>query len=193
MTSSAFSIDAMPAGGKRGPLWFRLVIWGSILGILILVLRNNPGLVRFWPFNAAEFVQTMTPLILVSLFVERAVEIVIKGTRGHVEDRLKNDVKNDKSKQAELTHYKSDTRDRAFAYALVLCVAISALGVRALEMVIDPAVFSSLTDLQRSWFQVIDVGLTGALLAGGADGLHKIVSLFTDNIDALRKRAQGQP
>lgn len=168
-----------------------LIMAGIVILVLVsLVALNRPGLVRFAEFGAAEFVQMMTPLILISLFVERALEIVIKGTRGLREDQLKHLARDHPEAKQQLTKYKAETRDVAFATALVLCIAISALGVRALELVTDDAIFATLNDAQRSWFQVIDVLLTGALLAGGADGLHKLVSVFTDSLDTLRAKAQ---
>ena len=175
----------------RAPRWPTAGVLGAIAIILYLVVASNPGLVRFWPFSAAEFVQAMTPLLLISLFVERALEIVIKGVRGGEEEKRARAAAADPTQADALTDYKAQTRAFAFGAALLICIIISAVGVRALELVTDPAVFKALTSAQRSAFQVIDVLLTGALLAGGADGLHKIVTLFTDNIDALKKRAKS--
>ena len=71
-------------------------------------------------------------------------------------------------------------------------IIVSALGVRAIGMLVDPAVFAKLPAFQRSAFKVTDVVLTGALLGGGADGLHKIVSVFTNFMDVTAKKVKAR-
>jgi hypothetical protein len=156
--------------------------------LVALVVWREPSLIRFWPFTPAEFFQAMTPLLLVALFVERAMEILVKGLYGEGEEVLRHAAKNDPAREPERLLYKSRTRRFAFTGSVFVCIVISAIGLRALEMLIDPAVFKTLTDTQRNVFQTIDVLLTGTLLAGGADGLHKIVTLFTNSLDSQNKK-----
>ena len=61
--------------------------------------------------------------------------------------------------------------------------------MRALEIFVDPSTVWSAG--QQSWFRIVDVLITGALVGGGADGLHKIVSIFTDFADSTRGRVAG--
>jgi hypothetical protein len=38
---------------------------------------------------------------------------------------------------------------------------------------------------------VLDVLITGALLSGGADAIHKVVSTFTTFMEATKSRVKG--
>jgi len=84
-----------------------------------------------------------------------------------------------------------DDLQAAFTAAVLLGITISAIGVRALELFVDPAVFAALTSAQRTVFRVIDVVLTGAVLGGGADGMHKLVSVFTNFMDRTNANLKG--
>jgi hypothetical protein len=63
-----------------------LTLFAIVSVVLVAVLR--PGLIRFWPFSVTDFVQVMTPLILVSLFIERALEVFVTSWRGEEADKL---------------------------------------------------------------------------------------------------------
>ena len=188
----AVEMRPMPAaqelpGGR--PLMIALLV--AIVVVILTVVVQNPTLVRFWPFSATEFVQMMTPLLLVSLFVERGLEIFIKGSYGEGEERLEKMIARGERDSEALVVYKARTRRVAFAGAVLLCLTISAMGVRALEQLVDPPVLARFTDSQLRVFRTVDVALTGLLLAGGADGLHKLVSLFLTQVDRLTQQAKG--
>lgn len=181
--------QAQELPGER-PLMIALLV--AIVVVILTVVIQNPTLVRFWPFSAIEFVQLMTPLILVSLFVERSLEIFIKGSYGEGEERLQKQIEKGEADETTLVTYKARTRRVAFAAAVLLCLTISAMGVRALEQLVDPPVLGRFTDMQLRVFRTVDVVLTGTLLAGGADGLHKLVSLFLTQVDRLKQQTKGK-
>lgn len=176
-----------------------------ILLSVILVAALNPGLVRFWPMSTGEFLQTIAPLLLVSLFIERVLEVFLTTWRGPA--AAQHDLKARKarvaakaaeaqpalsSEEQALVAYKATTQRIAFLSGIAIGVIVSALGVRALGLFVDPAVFRSLPAIQQQWFNAADVLLTGAVLGGGSDGLHKLVSVFTNFLDATAQRAKGQ-
>ncbi len=191
-----------------------LSLGGAVLLLILLAIWLKPGLVRFWPFSATEFAQQFGPLILIALFIERALEVFLTPLRGGESDEkteelkkkkeliekketaqatILEDERNDvKQKTLELTKYKAGTRQIAFVAALVLGILVSALGVRGLGLFVDPAAFADLSAVQRNLFNAVDVLLTGALLGGGADGLHKLVSVFTGYMDAAAKNAKAR-
>jgi hypothetical protein len=172
------------------------VFWLVIALCVVLTYAFVPGLIRFWPFTAAEFLQLVAPLLLVSLIIERTLEVFVTAWRGGEAARIELRVRLKKTKDAEargveeqeLTTYKSQTQRIAFLAGCTLGVVVSALGIRALELFVDPAVFNSLSSVQRGLFNAVDVVLTGALIGGGSDGLHKLVSVFTDFLDKTRAK-----
>jgi len=173
----------------------------ALLGIFI-IFSLNPGVIRFKAFTAAEFTQQLTPLVLVALFIERSLEVFLTAWRGGQEARLRHNV--DKAKQIAdkdatklgdlhasedlLTDYSSATRRIAFPVAIILGILISALGIRGFGTLLDTAVFGKLPAAQQSWFTVMDVLLTGSLLGGGSDFVHKVITTFTDLMDATSNR-----
>ncbi len=70
-------------------------------------------------------------------------------------------------------------------------VIVAALGIRMLELFVDPAIFESLPRVQRKLFRTADVLLTGAVLGGGSDALHQLVSVFTNLMESAAERAKG--
>lgn len=111
----------------------------------------------------------------------------------------------------ELREYKGKTRQIAFLMSLALGMMISAVGLRGLQFFVDmpsPAsepgqtvVFHALhlqnvvfpLDVQTFVFHTLDVLLTGALLAGKAEGLHKMGLVWTSYLDKSAEKVKGAP
>jgi hypothetical protein len=165
-------------------------------------------------------VQLLTPLFLVSLFIERALEVFVTSWRGEESDKIDIAVATAKrqlpqqpvaarppvqppapgvvdpeedlmARQLDLARWKAGTRRIAFVGGVIVGILVSALGVRALQLFVDPAAFANLSLAQQRLFAMGDVLLTGAAIGGGADGMHKLVSVFTNFMDAAARRAQG--
>lgn len=176
----------------------------ALTGILVLY-SLNPALIRFKNFSSSEFAQQLTPLMLVALFIERGLEVFLKVWRGAKQAELDHNVEKaktaaaaDASKQGEvhsaedvLRGYKSTTQGIALPAALVLGLLISTLGIRGLGAFLDWDAFAKLPHSQQSWFTVMDVVLTGALLGGGSDFVHQFITTFTDLMDATSKKAKA--
>ena len=79
----------------------------------------------------------------------------------------------------------------AFASSVALGMLISAVGVRALGLFVDPSAFHTLSKMQQTSFNMVDVLLTGAVLGGGSDALHKFVTVFTNFMERTAKQAKG--
>ena len=118
-------------------------------------------------------------------------------------------------RQDKLEFYRMTTRKGAFIAGLATGVAIALIGPRVLEAVVDPDALKALFDCaelaqsdvlpkiiegckspevaksaarQLWWFKTIDVLITGGLIGGGAEGIHKIVSAITGTADKIRKQ-----
>jgi hypothetical protein len=104
----------------------------------------------------------------------------------------------------DYTEYKGKTRRYAFAFALLLGTAAAMVGIRALWPFLDDpngkflaASISSVNGIStlgkaqgnpindpqnhhaRAAFIVVDVVLSALLLAGGANGIHSVMTAFT--------------
>lgn len=168
-----------------------------------LVAWFRPSLVRFWAFTPADFVQLVTPLFLIALFIERVLEVFLTSWRAGESKKLQLAAK-DQPKKLEAREatedFKARTQRLAFLTGTAIGVVISALGIRILEPLLDPTAFSTGADAIPGWQQrlvmVADVLFTGAVLGGGSDGMHKLVQVFTNFMDstaALAKKRGETP
>jgi hypothetical protein len=162
-----------------------------------------PGLtLSVQPQNVANI---LAPLILTAAFIERAVEVVISPWRdleanGLAMARyaaLSNPAATTEEKSnagSALDDFKGETKQYAFAVLLGFGLVAAMLGVRALWPFLDEqakTVFTNLSSGQRNTFDVFDVVLSAALMAGGANGIHSVVSAFTAFFDITAQKAQN--
>jgi hypothetical protein len=168
---------------------------------LVMVWLRSPALVRFESLTAGELVQLLAPVVLLSLFIERTLEVFLTPYRNPgavgLETQARAALSGAKSGEpaalagaadalAALKAYKVGTRRIAFAASLALGLLVAAAGMRVLEQLADPATMGALGSFQKALFETLDVFITGGLLAGGSDGLHKIVATFTDFVERTR-------
>ncbi len=189
-------MNPLPAVERRVVIALALVA----LAGLVLVAWLNPGLVRFWPFTPGEFVQLITPLFMVALFIERVVEVFLTtwrtresamlGMRANAAGKKATEGGEPPKAHQQLADYRARTQRIAFLTGTVVGVVIAALGVRVLELFVDPAVFEALPGPQQRLFRTGDVLLSGAVIGGSADALHKLVSVFTNFMDSSARWAK---
>ena len=191
-----------PAWNKR----VQIVMFATLAAALTGTALYAPGLIRFWTFSIPEFVQRIFPLFLISLFIERAIEVFVTAWRGPeaaIRERqikeLRKAIKEGKGElivelarvSAEREYSRSRMQRIAFASSVGLGIVISSVGVRALGLFVDPASFGTLSPKQQASFNMVDVLLTGATLGGGSDALHKFVNIFTNFMERTAKQAKG--
>jgi hypothetical protein len=81
--------------------------------------------------------------------------------------------------EPKLIDHRSKTIRQTSIVATVLGVLIAVVGVRTLAPSLPDGGFpSAASDLQQGLFAAVDVLITGALLAGGADALHQLIKRF---------------
>lgn len=153
----------------------------------------------------------LAPLVFAAAVIERAVEIFVSPWRDAGASKLEKAVAAIKARPAEastsaqsakdlesasnaLDEYRGDTQKYAFAVSFTLSILASMVGIRALGPFVD---LSRLHDphltpaAQQLSFSCLDVALSAALLAGGADGIHSIVNAVTGFFDASAERAKS--
>lgn len=186
-----------------------LIAFVSII-ILIVVFKWKPLSV---PVNNdfPDIVQKLLGLALIALIIERALEVFMTTWRGGEADRIKEEVQlareiHEKPKasasatkilvkaQTDLTAHSNQTRNRSFLLGSLIGITISLLGVRALEIVLNYQNLATSAPRQMNILVILDIVLTGLLLGGGADGIHKIVGTFTTYLDETSKKLKkGKP
>lgn len=145
---------------------------------------------------------TMSPLLLTAGFIERAVEVVISPWRDAGATKLVNRLDALKAQipaaatteiaeaDAAFQEYKGKTQQYAFCASLSFSLAAAFVGVRALWPLVDHLNFDKLGNSQQWMFLTVDVVLSAALLAGGADGIHSVVNAFTTFFNATAQKTR---
>lgn len=165
---------------------------------LVLAVAGAPQLLVFRPLDGVgELAQRLTPLFVIALFVERALEVFVTAWRAPAERVMRAMRRTELGKltpeeTSTLIQYKSDTQRVAFVAGIVLGIIISAIGVRALALFLTPEQVAALTGWQRTLLATVDVLITGAVIGGGADGIHKIVNMFTTFFDATTAHVESR-
>ncbi len=199
--------------------WVRLkpyIAWLVVAVVLSLPVWLTPAWAQFKNFTQTDILQLLTSLFLIALFLERALEVFLTTLRGPdaADKELAVATARREVEAAEApieaiggaqnqallaqarevlraaeqvrTSYKSQTQRYALWTGLTLGLLVSAAGIRTLQPLVDS------TELpQKPFFNLIDAFLTGGLIAGGSDGIHKITQVFTNFMESTANRAKG--
>lgn len=145
------------------------------------------------PFVAA--LAQLGILYIVALFVERALEVLLKAWRQGGKARLEEkaraaDDADRAAAETELREYRAGTQRRALLVGLTLGILVSVSGVRLLGPIFEFA--GAAAPFQRAVFQFTDIILTAGLIAGGSAAIHDLMALIHDFLRARRRRAKEQ-
>ena len=182
----------------------------KILQLLPVVLAMALGTsVAVWPplkfiyLGGADFVSRMSVLLFFSLLIERTVDIFLSIWRSEESNKLEGAVRRLIAENTphtdpefvvahnDLIQFRAETIQWAMPVGFAMGLLISACGVRALSQFVDPASIGTVMVTQHWWFNVIDILFTGALLAGGADPIHKMLDLYRKFIESSASVAAG--
>ena len=177
----------------------------SVLGLTALVagfLGYLSAGFESTPFqeNAGDKALTaLGTLLIIALFVERAQQVYISAWRTLGREQLDAEIAelqktgSDAGRLRELEstrlEYRHKTRQMAFLGGMILGVLISFAGPRILAEVMS--VSQTLKAWQATVFHGVDILITGGLIGGGSEGIHKLVTLITDFLDQTRARAKA--
>lgn len=162
-------------------------IWAAVPVVIVLIIILDPKVVPLNTDAARDIGQTLLLLMFIALIVERALEAIISAWRGPGKQRLKPTTA-EESPSPEYLSYTHATRIIVLALALLLGLLIAAVGIRVIEPIVDSTALEKLGNQDR-WFRSIDVLLTGGVIAGGSEGIHKIAKVF----DRLMDRGASGP
>lgn len=197
--------------GKQWAITYLIALLILVLAIVILGLPFKTLVFR--PVSVESIIGLLVPLFVIALFLERAQEVFIitwrRLGRTEIEDKIKlnsehfQEVKKGEdpkkteearqaliTAQADLSRYKEVTARIAFLIGLSAGILISIVGVRVLDPLINFNTTMA-TALQVSVFKFADIVVTGGLIGGGADGIHKLVSVITDFLDQTRAKIRN--
>jgi hypothetical protein len=185
--------------------------------ILSLPAWLAPQHLEFRELDTTDIMQVLAILFMVALLAERALEIFVGTWRSPSATQLELGVSTLEAKIAKLEklvkpdqaalaaaragleeakrqerQYRCVTRQIVLWVGLGLGLLVSAVGCRALEVLVDPSV-QQWSGAQVTAFRLVDVVLTGGVIAGGSEGIHRIATVFDNFMSATAKRAKATP
>ena len=176
-----------------GRIWISLAI-----AVLVIVIWWQGDSLKAVPTKPGDepFLIALTQLgilYIVALFVERALEVLIKAWRqgGKVQlEKLISTTQEDARAEPEnkLKEYKVGTQRRALLAGLTLGILVSLSGVRLLGPIFESDGVGA-SAFQMGLFQFTDIILTAGLIAGGSSTIHELMALIDDFLKKSRKRA----
>jgi len=172
-----------------------------------------PDATAFKPMTPPLFTGLIAWLFALALFVERAVEVVVMVFRDQQADLLDKAEEeavtalNDATKRANvlpgdnaaatnvqtantalagIRHdkviYRAETKEIALLVGFAFGLFVSLAGVRALHSLLKD------NEPVGVLFVAADILITGAILAGGSEGIHRIANAFNGFMDSLSAR-----
>lgn len=166
------------------------------------VLTNLPTLIGY--------------LLLVSVFIERTIEIFLSAWRSEGADIMDNRINwlvneikliNEKKPagfqlkldalelewkelKEKRTIYSAESRVISLWIGLILGVLVAFIGVRVLGNIVEAG---TLKGVYKGIFIIVDVLLTGSVLAGGSEAFNKITKVYYSVMGKTAERAKGNP
>lgn len=174
-----------------------IICWVILIFLLSFPFWLTAETLELKDFNTTDIMQLLTALFIIALLVERSLEVFLSTFRGAKSRELDNEIGDlrkkindveegeDKSsleqeletKKKEKVSVSSETLKISLWAGLFLGLLVSGIGVRILRFLFNQTTFTSFTRLQLNLFNFLDVLVTGGLIAGGSDGIHKIMNL----------------
>lgn len=157
--------------------------------------------------QVSNIASLLAPLVFAAAVIERAVEILVSPWRDAQASKLEGILSAIRARSSDptastqnaaelkaasdaLDEYRGETQKYAFGLSLTLSIVAAMVGVRALGPFLDSAKFHATSHAQQIYFLSVDVALSAALLAGGADGIHSVVNAVTSFFDAASQKAK---
>jgi hypothetical protein len=175
---------------KHAPVLLFGALFTVVLGIYAYAF---PWQCINFHLQVQDLAAMLAPLAFAATVVERAVEILISPWRDEQASKLAKIVaaaltpEAKKDASDKLDEYRGTTQRIAFFVSIFVSTCLSISGVRALQPFLDADEFKALATThpyQQTFFLVVDVGLSTAMLSGGADGVHSAFTAVTSFFDA---------
>ena len=174
-----------------GRIWISV----AILVVAILIWWNGDSLKPIeLQSDDSPFLIALTQLgilYVVALFVERALEVLLKAWRQGGKIRLQAEIaKSAHESKAEaeknLQEYKTGTQRRALLVGLTLGILVAVAGIRLLGPIFQFDLAAEWT-FQLAVFQFTDIVITAGLIAGGSTTIHELMALIDEFLRRSRK------
>jgi hypothetical protein len=147
---------------------------------------------REFSLHQGDILELVMSLSVMAIFMERAVEAILVPIRTPDRQQIEQEIgllrvatadKNHpnahqlqrlQEKEYELDTYRLNTARYAYWLSFILGMAVSVVGIRALSGLVDHEALINLLAPQKTLFAVVDIVITGGVIAGGSAAIDKM-------------------
>ena len=179
--------------------------WILIGGVVVALVGASWPALRLAKLEGGEFVSRLGALLVFAVLIERTVKVFLTIWRAENSyarqaevKRLISDGKSAtdpelKAAQEELLKYRVETQRWALPSSFILGLILASFGVRVVAQFVASADVGVAApgEIRLRCFDAADIILTAALLAGGADPIHKLMDAFRKFMEASSAKASG--
>lgn len=189
-----------------------------MLAILLLAVASfwvAPMAVGALDLTTGQVMSLLGSVFVVTLFVERAQEVILTNWRAYGSEALDlaltaqarqvarmaqegNGTELDEAEarleqlRQEKLRYRARTRIYAMRIGVIMGVAVSMAGLRTLGVLVPEATVQAFGLLQQILFHTMDVIITGGVIAGGSDGIHKMAEWYRVAVESRSRQIRGE-
>ncbi|MGX9726899.1 MAG: hypothetical protein ACTFAK_06155 [Candidatus Electronema sp. VV] len=169
---------------------------------LLLSFSTVASALHYWKFapipfrkfsiHEGDILELIMSLSVMAIFMERAVEAILVPIRTPDRQQIEQEIgllrvatadKNHpnthqlqrlQEKEYELDVYRLNTARYAYWLSFVLGMTVSLVGIRALSGLVEMNKLSELSHMQKTLFALVDIVITGGVIAGGSAAIDKM-------------------
>jgi len=184
---------------QRGISALLMLLAIGIVAVLLHCWDLEPLPFKKFSFQEGDILKLVMSLSVMAIFMERAVEAILIPVRTPDRQQIEHEIdtlraelalnadpalqRRLKKKDHELETYRLHTARYAYWLSFVLGMAISLVGVRALGGLIDLEVLHQLSSAQQTFFALVDIVITGGVIAGGSAAIDKMGRRISKSLD----------
>ena len=173
-----------------------------MLAFIALIMERalEVFVINFWSPEKATLQETVSHCQLSLENTEKKSEILSKhqdivSTQGKcgilndvdIADAITEAKRNLSQAKMQLSDYILHTRVKTQLIALAIGILLGFSGLRVLEPLFSPTSFLEMPLLQKFVFRSLDAVLTGLAVAGGSDGMHKLIKHFGTIVNDIKE------
>ena len=178
--------------------------YGFVLAILAVAVGSHwvaPMALGPLSLTPTQVLSLLGSIFVVTLFVERAQEVILTNWRAYGSEALDLALVSQEKvieglsagQDAEALHlarqrldelrheklrYRARTRIYALRIGVIMGLGVSMAGLRTLGALMPAEALLGLGQAQQIIFHTMDVIITGGVIAGGSDGIHKMAEWY---------------
>ncbi|WP_417913865.1 hypothetical protein [Candidatus Electronema sp. JM] len=184
---------------RRAASLFFVLCTLAVTVTVLNCLQLNPVPLKTMSFYQGELFNLIMSLSVIAVFMERAVEAILVPIRTPDRQQIEHDIamlradfaggtdaalqRRLKEKEHELAVYRLKTARYAYWLSYALGMAVSVVGVRALSGLVDLAALNNLSLIQKNLFGLVDIVITGGVIAGGSAAIDKMGRKISETLN----------